>query len=112
MNMSLPLSVLLLAVTGVANAGPCTSDIARAQADLDRRIEAVAGAAPTQPESIGAKLHHQPTPDAVARAEPKAEGGASNEQALAILARARAADERGDAEACRKELSDVRKYLD
>jgi len=55
MNMSLPLSVLLLAVTGVANAGPCTSDIARAQADLDRRIEAVAGASPTQPESIGAK---------------------------------------------------------
>jgi hypothetical protein len=115
MNVFGPLllsSVLLVAITGSADAGPCSGEIARAQADADLRIDATAGAGASQPESVGAKLHHQPTPGSVAQAERKAGEGADNEQILALLAQARQSDELGDREACEKALKNLRSLLE
>ena len=43
-------------------AGPCTGEIVRLQAAVDAKIEAIAGAGPTAPESVEATRHDQPTP--------------------------------------------------
>jgi len=58
---------------------------------------------PTAPQSIGAQLHHQPTPQAVESAESKARADAE-----AALDRARKADAEGNASACAKALKEAR----
>ena len=59
---------------------------------------------PSGPQSIGAQLHHQPTPGAVQNAESKA-----NADAAAAFDRARRADAAGDADGCRKALEEARR---
>jgi hypothetical protein len=58
---------------------------------------------PTAQQSVGAQLHHQPTPGSVERAEDKA-----REAAAAALDRARTADAAGDATACTRALQDAK----
>ncbi len=43
-------------------AGPCTAEIDRAQAQLDQRVDAIAGAGATGTQSTAAQVHRQPTP--------------------------------------------------
>jgi len=70
----------------VADAAACREQIARlqmvlSQAQSDRRFAASA------PESVAARLHHQPTPETVERAETEA-----NKKVDTALARARRYD--------------------
>lgn len=104
------LAALLLAA-GPSLAGPCTADIAAAQAEVDARIEAVAGAGPMGGQSVGAQLHRQPTPGSMAGAEARLGEGTAGEQAVAALARARVADAAGDAAGCRQALADARRAV-
>jgi hypothetical protein len=97
-----------LGFAAAAYAGPCTEKIESVQMQVDAVLEATAGAGPTLPESQSAGLHHEPTPESIARAEEQAGEGAKGERALAALARARAADRAGDANLCKIALLDVR----
>ena len=92
-------------------AGPCTQDIDRVQAQVDARIDAVAGAGPAGPESNAARLHREPTPGSIAAAEQRLGEGRPMEAALAALARARTADGAGDRTACERALADARQAI-
>jgi hypothetical protein len=87
--------------------GPCTAQIAQ----LERQINlaaadpaADADAGPTAPQTVGAQLHHQPTPGKVEHAERVA-----NADADAALDRARKADAAGDADGCNRALDEARR---
>jgi hypothetical protein len=89
-----------------AQAGPCSTEISQ----VEQRIRAAQAAASpggagdaSAPQSVGAQLHHQPTPGSVQSAERVA-----NADGEAALARARDADAAGDARACTKALSEAR----
>ena len=100
-------SMLLAAVAciggaAVAQAGPCSTQIA----EVDRYIQSSArgdDGVPTAPQSIGAQLHHQPTPQTVENAESRARADAA-----AVLDRARKADAEGDARACTEALEEAK----
>lgn len=85
-----------------AQAGPCTTQIAEVERYLVR-IEPGPASGPTAPQSIGAQLHHQPTPGSVQNAESQARADAE-----AALDRARKADAEGDARACTKAIDDAK----
>ncbi|MBA1156799.1 hypothetical protein [Microvirga mediterraneensis] len=104
-------SAFLCLVVHPALAGPCTPEIDRAQAQVDTRLDAMAGAGPTGTESKAALLRRQPTPASIAAAEQKLGEGKPEEAALAALARARAADASGDKGGCDEALTLVRKAL-
>lgn len=100
------ISVLIVAVLvgGAVNAqaGPCTAGIA----EVERYAQSIAPSpttGPTAPQSVGAQLHHQPTPGSVEGAESKARA-----DGLAALDRARKADAAGDAAACTSALEDAK----
>jgi hypothetical protein len=93
---------IMLAASAPAEAGPCTADISRLQAQIKLAASnPVVGPSTTQ--TVGAQLHHQPTPGAVEHAETQA-----NADADAAFARARKADEQGDATSCREALRQAR----
>ena len=81
------------------------------QIEVDTRIEAIAGAGPSAKESTAATLNRQPTPGSLAAAEEKLGEGDQMAEAVAALARARAADSANDKSACEKALADVRRVL-
>jgi hypothetical protein len=86
--------VTVASTGGAAHSGPCTAQIEQ----LERQIQLAApslGSGPTAPQSIGAQLHHQPTPAAVQDAQNRA-----NAAAEAALQSARRADADGNAAAC------------
>ena len=64
-------------------AGPCMAEIAQAQAAVDARLEAVAGAGPMGSQSVGAQLHRQPTPGSMAQAESRLGDGSAGNRAVA-----------------------------
>jgi hypothetical protein len=103
--------VALLLSAGHGLAGPCTAEIAQAQAAVDAWIEAIAGAGPTGSQSVGAQLHRQPTPGSMAQAESRLGEGSAGERAVAALARARQADEAGDLAGCRQALAETRNAI-
>jgi len=98
-------------LVATARAGPCTKEIEAVQIQVDTVLEATAGAGPTLPESQSAGLHHEPTPESIARAEAAAGEGAQGEQAVGALARAREADEAGDTPLCHAALVDARRAI-
>ena len=71
-----------------ARAGPCSGEIAKIE---DAMREPGPNIGPTNPQSIGAQLHRQPTPSSVARAEKRADS-----RYIEAMARARALDSEGD----------------
>ena len=92
----------LIAAGGSAHGGPCTEQIAQ----LEEQIVAAAPAqdiGPTAPQTLGAQLHHQPTPASVGQAERVA-----NADADAALARAKSADANGNASGCSDALTEAR----
>jgi hypothetical protein len=99
-------ALVLIGGSAASYAGPCTTEISR----VEQRIRAAqvspspgdAGDA-TAPQSVGAQLHHQPTPNSVLSAERMA-----NADGEAALARARNADTAGDASACAKALAEAK----
>jgi hypothetical protein len=98
---------VLLASAASAQAGPCTKQIA----DLEQQIRqsqanpSASGAGlPSGSQTVGAQLHHQPTPGSVENAQGKATADAN-----AALGRARKADDAGDAAACAAALDEAKR---
>jgi hypothetical protein len=106
-RISVLMTAAWLAGTSVAQAGPCTSQIAATEHQINQAaaVSPPGGAGtPSADQAIGAQLHHQPTPGAVENAEHKA-----NALAEAALEQARQADARGDADACIEALREARR---
>jgi hypothetical protein len=100
-------SVALMCGTTAAQSGPCTARIAEVErqvAQLQAAPPPSGAGEPTAPQSIGAQLHHQPTPGSVGSAE-----NTANADADAALERARKADAAGDAAACNAALNQARR---
>jgi hypothetical protein len=98
-------AVALIAGSAASYAGPCTKQISQVEQKI-RQAQAGSppgGAGePSAPQSVGAQLHHQPTPSSVQGAERMA-----NADGEAALARSRNADAAGDAAACTKALAEA-----
>jgi hypothetical protein len=106
------MAVVSLAAVGfiggsaIGNAGPCTTQISRVEQQIrEAQTASPPGGAgePSAPQSLGAQLHHQPTPDLVESAERKARADGQ-----AALERARTADAQGNARACAKALTEAK----
>ncbi len=99
-------ALALIGGSAACNAGPCTSQIAQLEQRIHRaQTTSPPGGAgdPSAPQSVGAQLHHQPTPGSVARAEHRAISDGD-----AAIERARKADAAGDAAACTKALTEAK----
>ena len=94
--------VALLCGAGAAHSGPCTAQIARLEQQMSLTVPGPESG-PTAPQTVGAQLHHQPTPGTVEHAE-----GTANKDADAALDRARKADADGNAAGCHQALSEAR----
>ena len=105
------LAVLVAGFAGPSQAGPCTVEIDRVQAQLDAKIDAEAGRGRTARESGRALEHQEPTPDSVLKAEESLGEGSASGAAMVALARARVADSAGDAPACEEALAKARRAL-
>lgn len=87
-----------------ADAGPCTEQIAKLQ-KLATSAAPRAFVGPTGRQSIGAQLHHQPTPESIA----KAQNNAADSVEL-VLSKAKDLDAAGKEAECMSSL-DKAKYL-
>jgi hypothetical protein len=91
-----------VAVTGTtfsAHAGPCSAQIAQVEQQISA-ASANPATGPSAPQSVGAQLGRQPTPQTVQDAEMTA-----NTLARAALERAKQTDSADDAAACTEALS-------
>jgi hypothetical protein len=97
----------LLASAAAAQAGPCSKQIAEVERQI-QQLQATPSASgagqPSGSQTVGAQLHHQPTPGSVETAQSKA-----NADASAALGRARKADAAGDATACAAALDEAKR---
>ena len=105
--MKLAMTALFLCATfGVnveaAQAGFCTQQADQLEAAL-RQSPMSPNASLTAPETIGAKLGHQPTPASVEAAETGA-----GLQVASVIAKAKALDARGKHAACMRALADAK----
>jgi hypothetical protein len=99
-------TVAFVGVPPAALAGPCTAQIAAVEQQIRQARAAALPAGPGEPsapQSIGAQLHHQPTPGSVQSAEREAVAASD-----AALERARTADAAGDAAACGRALGEAK----
>ena len=101
----------LVASVTASHAGPCTAQIEAVQAQVDARSAAIAAAGPVARESTAARLHREPTPGSIARAEESLGEGASIERALSTLERAREADRVGNKGNCEQALAEARRAI-
>ncbi len=101
-------AAVLIAPASQALAGPCAQMVEDTQAAVDRAIADLAASGPTAPESDGALLSQEPTPDKLAETEAAIGDGIAPEKAIAALERARKADEAGDLDGCQKNLAEAR----
>jgi hypothetical protein len=99
-------SVIVGAPIASAQAGPCSGAIAQFEQAVRSSARTV-HAEPTAPQSIGAQLHHQPTPESVGHAEGMAQ--AALEQALS---RAKTLDAEGNEAECMQALSHAKLMFD
>jgi len=112
-RLLLACAAALAASMSASHAGPCSKEIDRVQAQVDARLDAIAGAGPQARESSAATMHRQPTPSSIAAAEERLDD-VSAKKILAIkdaMARARAADGAGDQAACAQALADAQSAL-
>lgn len=91
--------VVLCLYATFAQAGPCSEDIAQFEAAI-RQSAGSPNAGLMAPQSVGAQLEHQPTPQSVKRAQLHLRADFS-----AAIARARMFDARGDRIGCNSALS-------
>jgi hypothetical protein len=91
-------AALCLNITA-AQAGPCSEDIAQFEAAV-RRSAGNPNAGLTAPQSVGAQLGHQPTPESLKRAE-----GRLQSKFSATMNRAKRYDAQGNRLGCTRELS-------
>ena len=103
----------LALIAAPAHAGPCTQEIYDADIAVGKRLDAIAAAGKTAPQSTAATLHRQPTPQSVAGAEAKL-GDISETEVHDLtqdMEEARKADAAGDLAACQKALADIQRLL-
>lgn len=96
----------VLASAGVAHSGPCTARIAALEQQV-RALPPGPKSGPTFSQTLGAQLHHQPTPEDVEHAQQIA-----RKQADAALEAARKADAAGNASACDAALTEAKRLYD
>ncbi len=103
----------MAALTTGANAGPCTDQIEQSELSVSARLEQVVTAGPSAPESVGARLHHQPTPSSIAAEESQLGQihQATIDDVKSALARAREADRLGDVDGCERALREVKNLI-
>ena len=83
----------------VAQAGPCSEDIAQFEAAIRQSAgNPIAGL--TAPQSVGAQLNRQPTPESLKQAQERLQSKFS-----ATMARAKRLDAKGDRAGCIRALS-------
>jgi hypothetical protein len=90
---------LLCSNIPIAQAGPCSEDIAKFEADI-RQSAGNPNAGLTAPQSIGAQLDRQPTPDSLKQAQ-----GRLQSKFSATMARAKRLDAKGNRAGCTRALS-------
>src|SRR3977135_1247277 len=91
-------AVFCLNITA-ARAGPCSEDIAQLEAAV-RRSAGNPNAGLTAPQSVGAQLGHQPTPESLKRTDERLQPKFS-----ATMARAKRYDAQGERVGCTRALS-------
>jgi hypothetical protein len=89
--------------TTVAQAGPCSKDIAQFEAAM-RRSAGNPNAGLTAPQSVGAQLDRQPTPDSLKQAQERLQS-----KFAATMARAKRLDAKGDLAGCTRALSTAKR---
>lgn len=90
-----------------ALAGPCTAQIAQVEASAHQGI--TSGEAPPGPsgqQSVGAQLHHQPTPGSVKQAEAQTDAAFK-----ALLESAKKLDAQGKSDECMAKVEELRRML-
>ena len=87
----------------VAQAGPCSEDIAQFEAAI-RQSAGNPNAGLTAPQSIGAQLNRQPTPVSLKQAQERLQSKFS-----ATMARAKRLDAKGDLAGCTRALSEAKR---
>lgn len=92
-------TVLCLCTAAAAQAGPCSEDIAQFEAAM-RQSAGNPNAGLTAPQSVGAQLGHQPTPESLKRSKERLQARFS-----AAMARAKRLDASGDRTGCSRALS-------
>jgi hypothetical protein len=93
---------ILFGGVGPAHSGPCTTQIAALEQQINTTPPGPESG-PSAPQTVGAQLHHQPTPGSVQHGEYVA-----NKDGDTALERARKADARGEAKACNDALNEAR----
>jgi hypothetical protein len=88
-----------IVISDTAKAGPCTTDIAQFEAAI-RRSAGNPNAGLTAPQSVGAQLEHQPTPESIKRANERLHA-----RFAATMARAKQLDAQGDRNGCSATLN-------
>jgi hypothetical protein len=83
----------------IAQAGPCSEDIAKFEADI-RQAAGNPNAGLTAPQSVAAQLNRQPTPDSLKQAQERLQSKFS-----ATMVRAKRLDAKGDRAGCTRALS-------
>jgi hypothetical protein len=96
---ALIVSAVLYLNISVAQAGPCSEDIAQFEAAI-RQSAGNPNAGLTAPQSVGAQLDRQPTPDSLKQAQERLQSKFS-----ATMARAKRLDAKGDRTGCTRALS-------
>jgi hypothetical protein len=87
-------------------AGPCTEDIAQFETAI-RQSAGNPNAGLTAPQTVGAQLEHQPTPESLKRAQEQLQSKFS-----ATMARAKTRDAKGDRAGCTRALEAAKRmYL-
>lgn len=87
-------SATLCCNAAVAQAGPCSEDIAQFETAI-RQLAGNPNAGLTAPQSIGAQLNRQPTPASLKQAQQRLQS-----KFAATMARAKRLDARGDRAGC------------
>ncbi|HEX3938047.1 MAG TPA: hypothetical protein VHX43_11140 [Xanthobacteraceae bacterium] len=96
----------LLGSVGAAYSGPCTDQIAALKQQI-KALPAGPKTGPTFSQTLGAQLHHQPTPEDVQHAQK-----AGRKEAGAALKAAEQADAAGNASACNAALDEAKRLYD
>ena len=96
---ALIVSAVLSLNISVVQAGPCSEDIAQFEAAI-RQSAGNPNAGLTAPQSVGAQLDRQPTPDSLKQAQERLQSKFS-----ATMARAKRLDAKGDRTGCTRALS-------
>jgi hypothetical protein len=99
-------AAILFCGGGAAQSGPCTQQIVLLEHQIVGDTPGP-NSGPTAPQTVGAQLHHQPTPNSVGLAEHVA-----NQDGDAAIERAKQADAADDATGCSEALVEARRLYD